>query len=79
MMIRGNGLEGHRPPRPHDLRERPFQLRAARAVGRVMAMNPLPIVVPCHRVIGSDGSLRGYGAGLPMKEALLRAEGARVG
>jgi len=51
--------------------------RAARAVGRVMATNPLPIVVPCHRVIGSDGSLRGYGAGLPMKEALLRAEGAR--
>ena len=51
--------------------------RAARAVGRVMATNPLPIVVPCHRVIGSDGSLRGYGAGLPMKESLLRAEGAR--
>ena len=51
--------------------------RAARAVGRVMATNPLPIVVPCHRVIGSDGSLRGYGAGLWMKEALLRAEGAR--
>ena len=53
--------------------------RAARAVGRVMATNPLPIVVPCHRVIGSDGSLRGYGAGLWMKEALLRAEGVRVG
>ena len=49
--------------------------RAARA--RVMATTPLPIVVPCQRVIGSDGSLRGYGAGLPMKEALLRAEGAR--
>jgi O-6-methylguanine DNA methyltransferase len=41
-----------------------------------MATNPLPIVVPCHRVIGSDGGLHGYGAGLPMKEALLRAEGA---
>ena len=77
MMIRGNGLEGHRPPRPHDIRKRALQLWAARAVGRVMAMNPLPIVVPCHRVIGSDGSLRGYGAGLWMKEALLRAEGAR--
>ena len=51
--------------------------RAARAVGRVMATNPLPIVVPCHRVVGSDGSLRGYGAGLHVKEALLRAEGAR--
>ena len=61
------------------LAERVGRPRAARAVGRVMATNPLPIVVPCHRVIGSDGSLRGYGAGLPMKAALLRAEGARVG
>ena len=50
--------------------------RAARAVGRVMATNPLPIVVPCHRVVGSDGGLHGYGGGLAMKEALLRAEGA---
>lgn len=50
--------------------------RAARAVGRVMATNPLPLVVPCHRVVGSDGSLHGYGGGLPMKEALLRGEGA---
>jgi len=39
-----------------------------------MATNPLPIVVPCHRITGSDGSLRGYGAGLPMKERLLRLE-----
>ena len=59
------------------LAEKVGRPRAARAVGRVMATNPLPIVVPCHRVIGSDGSLRGYGAGLPMKAALLRAEGAR--
>jgi methylated-DNA-[protein]-cysteine S-methyltransferase len=50
--------------------------RAARAVGRVMATNPLPLVVPCHRVVGSNGTLTGYGGGLPMKEALLRAEGA---
>lgn len=51
--------------------------RAARAVGRAMATNPLPIVVPCHRVVASDGSLRGYGGGLAMKAALLRLEGAR--
>lgn len=50
--------------------------RAARAVGRVMATNPLPLVVPCHRVVGSDGGLHGYGGGLPIKETLLRAEGA---
>ncbi len=51
--------------------------RAARAVGRVMATNPLPIVVPCHRVVGSDGSLHGYGGGLDVKAELLRLEGAR--
>lgn len=50
--------------------------RAARAAGRVMATNPWPLFVPCHRVLGSDGSLHGYGGGLPMKEALLRVEGA---
>jgi methylated-DNA-[protein]-cysteine S-methyltransferase len=53
------------------------QPRAARAVGRVMATNPLPVVVPCHRVVGSDGSLHGYGGGLEVKDALLRLEGAR--
>jgi len=41
-----------------------------------MATNPLPLVVPCHRVVGSNGSLTGYGGGLRMKETLLRAEGA---
>lgn len=50
---------------------------AARAVGRVMATNPLPVVVPCHRVVASDGSLHGYGGGLALKARLLRAEGAR--
>jgi methylated-DNA-[protein]-cysteine S-methyltransferase len=58
------------------LAERVGHPRAARAVGRVMATNPLPLVVPCHRVVGSNGSLTGYGGGLQMKEALLRAEGA---
>jgi O-6-methylguanine DNA methyltransferase len=42
-----------------------------------MATNPLPIVVPCHRVVASDGSLHGYGGGLDVKESLLRLEGAR--
>ena len=50
--------------------------RAARAVGTVMNRNPLPIVLPCHRVIGSNGKLVGYGGGLDRKEALLRLEGA---
>jgi methylated-DNA-[protein]-cysteine S-methyltransferase len=53
--------------------ERP---RAARAVGTVMNRNPIPIVLPCHRVIGANGSLTGYGGGLERKEALLRLEGA---
>ncbi|MEY2570659.1 MAG: methylated-DNA-[protein]-cysteine S-methyltransferase [Acidimicrobiaceae bacterium] len=50
--------------------------RASRAVGSAMATNPVPIVVPCHRVLDSAGRLHGYGGGLPMKEALLRLEGA---
>ncbi len=53
--------------------ERP---RAARAVGTVMNRNPIPIVLPCHRVIGANGKLVGYGGGLERKEALLRLEGA---
>jgi methylated-DNA-[protein]-cysteine S-methyltransferase len=60
-----------------ELAEKVGKPRAARAVGRVMATNPWPLFFPCHRVVGSDGSLHGYGGGLPMKEALLRAEGAR--
>jgi methylated-DNA-[protein]-cysteine S-methyltransferase len=61
-----------------ELAERAGHPRAARAVGRVMATNPFPLIVPCHRVIGSDGGLHGYGGGLDMKAALLRAEGASV-
>ncbi len=50
--------------------------RAARAVGVVMNRNPVPIVLPCHRVVGAGGSLVGYGGGLARKEWLLRLEGA---
>jgi methylated-DNA-[protein]-cysteine S-methyltransferase len=50
--------------------------RAARAVGTLMNLNPLPIVLPCHRVVGSTGSLVGYGGGLERKRALLELEGA---
>ena len=46
-----------------------------RAVGNVMARNPFPLVIPCHRVVGSDGDLHGFGGGLPMKRALLAMEG----
>jgi methylated-DNA-[protein]-cysteine S-methyltransferase len=49
--------------------------RAARAVGTVMNRNPIPIVLPCHRVVGANGSLVGYGGGLDRKETLLRLEG----
>ena len=49
---------------------------AMRAVGAANGRNPLPIALPCHRVIGADGSLTGFGGGLPIKEALLRLEGA---
>jgi methylated-DNA-[protein]-cysteine S-methyltransferase len=47
---------------------------AARAVGQAMAKNPLPIIVPCHRVIGSGGGLGGFSGGLEIKEYLLRLE-----
>jgi methylated-DNA-[protein]-cysteine S-methyltransferase len=52
--------------------------RAARAVGTVMNRNPIPIVLPCHRVVGSTGKLVGYGGGLERKEFLLRLEGAML-
>jgi methylated-DNA-[protein]-cysteine S-methyltransferase len=50
--------------------------RAARAAGNALHNNPIPLVVPCHRVLHSDGGLGGYGGGLPMKEYLLKLEGA---
>jgi methylated-DNA-[protein]-cysteine S-methyltransferase len=49
---------------------------AVRAVGAANGANPIPIVVPCHRVIGADGSLTGFGGGLDTKRRLLRHEGA---
>ena len=49
--------------------------RAVRAAGTACGSNPIPIVVPCHRVLRSGGGLGGYGGGLPMKEALLKLEG----
>lgn len=53
--------------------ERP---RAVRAVGTANGANPISIIVPCHRVIGRDGSLTGYAGGLPRKQLLLELEGA---
>lgn len=49
---------------------------AARAVGAAMGANPVPIVVPCHRIVGKDGSLTGFGGGIDRKTTLLRLEGA---
>ena len=56
-----------------------FQLnspKAARAVGQALGRNPLPIIIPCHRVLSSDGELGGFSAGLEMKKHLLRLENA---
>jgi methylated-DNA-[protein]-cysteine S-methyltransferase len=50
--------------------------RASRAAGNALHKNPVAIIIPCHRVVRSDGSLGGYGGGVPVKEYLLRLEGA---
>src|SRR4051812_23486471 len=52
---------------------------AARAVGAANGANPIALIVPCHRVIGSNGTLTGYGGGLPLKRALLEHEARVVG
>lgn len=52
--------------------------KAARAVGMTMAKNPLPIIIPCHRVIGGNGKLTGFGGGLELKRNLLLHEGYRI-
>lgn len=51
--------------------------KAIRAVASAIGRNPLPIVLPCHRVIGSDGKLHGYAGGIKIKKALLQIEGVR--
>ena len=73
-------------PRGHtatymDIARRIGQPRAARAVGQALGHNPIPIVIPCHRVLASDGSLGGYsgGRGIETKAHLLQLEGAQVG
>ena len=53
--------------------------RAVRAIGQAVGRNPVPIIVPCHRVVGSDGRLTGFGCGLPMKMLLLGVEGIVLG
>ena len=58
-----------------DIAEQIERPRAVRAVGAANGRNPLPIVIPCHRVIGSDGSLTGFGGGLDTKRFLLELEG----
>ena len=60
------------------LADRIGKASAVRAVGLANGANPVSVVVPCHRVIGADGSLTGYGGGLPRKRWLLRHEGALV-
>lgn len=59
-----------------DLAGRLGDRKASRAVGRANGKNPISIIVPCHRVVGADGSLTGYGGGLDRKLWLLRHEGA---
>lgn len=53
--------------------------KAVRAVGAANGQNPVPIIIPCHRVIGSDGSLTGFGGGVERKQWLLEHEGALTG
>ncbi len=61
-----------------ELARRIGQPNAARAVGLANGSNPIPIIVPCHRVIGSNGKLVGYGGGLAIKEKLLALESQQL-
>ena len=60
-----------------DIARRVGRPSAVRAVGAAVGRNPVSVIVPCHRVVGSDGSLTGYAGGLPRKTALLQLEGVR--
>ena len=62
-----------------EIAERIGNSKAARAVGAANGQNPIPIIVPCHRVIGSSGSLTGFGGGLPIKQHLLALENRVAG
>jgi len=57
-----------------DIAKRIGRPKAVRAVGAANGRNPIPIIIPCHRVIGSTGKLTGFGGGIPTKKALLRLE-----
>jgi methylated-DNA-[protein]-cysteine S-methyltransferase len=61
-----------------ELARRIGNARGSRAVGLANGSNPIPIVIPCHRVIGSNGRLTGYGGGLPIKEKLLALEARQL-
>jgi methylated-DNA-[protein]-cysteine S-methyltransferase len=62
-----------------ELARRAGNAKASRAVGAANGANPIPIVIPCHRVIGVNGKLTGFGGGLPIKEALLALERGSAG
>ncbi len=57
-----------------DIAQRIGKPKAVRAVGAANGRNPIPIIIPCHRVIGSTGKMTGFGGGIPTKETLLRLE-----
>ena len=59
-------------------RERGFDKRSAQAVGGAVGQTPICIIVPCHRVVGANGSLTGYGGGIRRKKALLELEGNNI-
>lgn len=61
-----------------DLAQRIGKPKTVRAVGAANGANPIPIIIPCHRVIGNDGSLTGFGGGLPLKKRLLELESCQL-